>query len=214
MRLQLALDIYDVPQSLEILDELADVVDIVEIGTPFVIRDGVHAVKAIKDAFPQLCVLADLKIMDGGQMEAKMAFEAGADIVTVLAAAEDTTIKNVVRTGREFGKEVMADLIAVKDLTQRAKELDGFSLDYLCVHTAFDIQHTGQSPLGDLKAIKSVVTHTKTAVAGGVKLVTLPEVAAEKPDIIIVGMGISGQNDKRAVALGMKDIIARQGGVI
>jgi len=66
MRLQLALDIYDIPQSLEILKQLHDVVDIVEIGTPFIIRDGVHAVKAVKDAYPSLCVLADLKIMDGG----------------------------------------------------------------------------------------------------------------------------------------------------
>lgn len=208
MRLQLALDIYDIPESLEILKELADVVDIVEIGTPMVIREGVRAVKAVKDAYPELCVLADLKIMDGGEMEAKMAFDAGADIVTVLAAAEDTTIKNVVEVACEYGKEVMADLIAVKDLESRAAELDQFGLDYLCVHTAFDIQHTGQSPLNDLKTVKSVLKQTKAAVAGGVKLSTLAEVAAQKPDIVIVGMGITGQQDKKSVALQMKDIIA------
>lgn len=207
MRLQLALDIYDIPQSLDILKDLAEVVDIVEIGTPFIIRDGVHAVKAIKDAFPELCVLADLKIMDGGQFEAKTAFEAGADIVTVLAVAEDITIKNVVQTGREYGKEVMADLIAVRNLEQRAAELDSFGLDYLCVHTAFDIQHTGKRPLNDLKTIKSVITQTKTAVAGGVKLETLPDVAAQMPDIVIVGMGISGQPDKHHVAQQMNKII-------
>lgn len=208
MRLQLALDIYDIPQSLEILKDLAEVVDIVEIGTPFIIRDGVHAVKAIKDAFPELCVLADLKIMDGGQFEAKIAFEAGADIVTVLAVAEDITIKDVVQTGRKYGKEVMADLIAVRNLEQRAAELDSFGLDYLCVHTAFDIQHTGKSPLKDLKTIKSVINRTKTAVAGGVKLDTLPDVAAQMPDIVIVGMGISGQQDKHHVAKQMNKIIA------
>jgi len=207
MRLQLALDIYDIPESLEILKELADVVDIVEIGTPMVIREGVRAVKAVREACPELCVLADLKIMDGGKMEAKMAFDAGADIVTVLAVAEDTTIKNVVEVAREYGKEVMADLIAVKDLENRAAELDQFGLDYLCVHTAFDIQHTGQSPLNDLKTIKCVLKQTKAAVAGGVKLSTLAEVAAQKPDIVIVGMGITGQQEKKSVALKMKDII-------
>lgn len=207
MRLQLALDIFDIPQSLEMLKDLAEVVDIVEIGTPFIIRDGVHAVKAIKDAFPDLCVLADLKIMDGGQFEAKIAFEAGADIVTVLAVAEDITIENVVQTGREYKKEVMADLIAVRNLEQRAAELDSFGLDYLCVHTAFDIQHTGKSPLKDLKTIKSVINRTKTAVAGGVKLENLPDVAAQMPDIVIVGMGISGQSDKRHVAQQMNKII-------
>lgn len=207
MRLQLALDVYDIPQSLEILKELHDVVDIVEIGTPFIIRDGVHAVKAVKDAYPQLCVLADLKIMDGGYAEAQMAYEAGADIVTVLAAAEDITIQNVVKAGREYGREVMADLIAVPDLKNRAAELDGFGLDYICVHTAFDIQHTGRSPLEDLKLLKSVLKGTKAAVAGGIKLTTLQEVAAQQPEIIIVGMGISGQTDMRGVARQMKDLI-------
>jgi len=207
MRLQLALDIYDIPQSLEILKDLHDVVDIAEIGTPFIIRDGVHAVKAVKDAYPDLCVLADLKIMDGGYDEAKMAFEAGADIVTVLAAAEDITIQNVVKAGREFGKEVMADLIAVPDMKKRAIELDSFGLTYICVHTAFDIQHTGRSPLEDLKVLKNVVKKTKAAVAGGVKLATLSEVVAQQPDIVIVGMGISGQTDRRGVAQKMKQII-------
>lgn len=207
MRLQLALDIYDISQSLEILKELHDVVDIVEIGTPFIIRDGVHAVKAVKDAYPQLCVLADLKIMDGGYAEAQMAYEAGADIVTVLAVAEDITIQNVVKAGREYGKEVLADLIAVPDLKKRAAELDGLGLDYICVHTAFDIQHTGRSPLEDLKLLKSVLKQTKAAVAGGIKLATLPEVAAQQPDIVIVGMGISGQNDMRGVARQMKQFI-------
>jgi 3-hexulose-6-phosphate synthase len=207
MRLQLALDIYDISQSLTILKDLHDVVDIVEIGTPFIIRDGVHAVKAVKDAYPNLCVLADLKIMDGGYDEAKMAFEAGADIVTVLAAAENITIQNVVKAGREYKKEVMADLIAVPDLKKRAMELDGFGLDYICVHTAFDIQHTGRSPLEDLKQLKSVVKNTKAAVAGGVKVATLPDVVAQQPDIVIVGMGISGQPDMRGVAKRMKEII-------
>ena len=101
----------------------------------------------------------------------------------------------------------MADLIAVPDLKTRAMELDGFGLDYICVHTAFDIQHTGRSPLEDLKLLKSVAKNTKAAVAGGVKLATLPDVAAQQPDIVIVGMGISGQPDMRAVARRMKEII-------
>lgn len=207
MKLQLALDTYDLPQSLEILGQLADVVDIVEIGTPFIIRDGVRAVEAVKGAFPELCVLADLKIMDGGYFEAELAFEAGADMVTVLSVAEDATINDVIRAGRKYHKKVMADLIVSPDVRKRAAELDGFGLDYLCVHTAFDIQHTGQNPLSQLKEIKSVINNTKTAIAGGVKLDTLVEVLMHKPDIIIVGMGITGQADKRLVAQEMRKMI-------
>ena len=101
----------------------------------------------------------------------------------------------------------MADLIAVPDLQMRAAQLDGFGLDYICVHTAFDIQHTGRSPLEDLKLLKDVLKQTRAAVAGGIKMDTLPQVAAQQPDIVIVGMGISGQPDMRGTALRMKQLI-------
>jgi 3-hexulose-6-phosphate synthase len=208
MKLQLALDMFDIPQSIEILKGLADVIDIVEIGTPMIIREGVHAVKKVKDAFPDLTVLADLKIMDGGGIEAASAFDAGADIVTVLSVAENATIKEVVKTAKKYGKQVMADMIAVRDLAARSKELDQFGLDYLCVHTAFDVQNTGKNPLDELKVLNSTVKNTKTAVAGGIKLSTLRETAGEDPEIIVVGGGISNQADKRAAAIEMKKIIS------
>ncbi len=208
MKLQLALDMFDIPQSIEILKGLADVIDIVEIGTPMIIREGVHAVKKVKDAFPDLTVLADLKIMDGGGIEAASAFDAGADIVTVLSVAENATIKEVVKTAKKYGKQVMADMIAVRDLAARSKELDQFGLDYLCVHTAFDVQNTGKNPLDELKVLNSTVKNTKTAVAGGIKLSTLRETAGEAPEIIVVGGGISNQADKRAAAIEMKKIIS------
>ena len=213
MKLQLALDTFSIQQSLNILEELADVVDIVEIGTPMIVRDGVHAVKAVKTAFPKLSVLADVKIMDGGKQEAESAFEAGADIVTVLAVAEDQTIKNVVESGKQYGRQVMADMIAVRDFAARANVLDTFGLDYMCVHTAFDIQHTGQSPLYELKRLKETVKHTKTAVAGGIKPETLSEIVEQKPDIVIVGGEIASSNDKRAIAVAMKNTMNESSGI-
>ena len=41
-------------------------------------------VRRIKERFPCLEVLCDTKIMDAGAYEARLAFEAGADYVTVL----------------------------------------------------------------------------------------------------------------------------------
>ena len=207
MKLQLALDVYDTPQALTLLEGLADVVDIVEIGTPMIIREGLRAVKAVKLAHPNATVLADVKIMDGGTLEAAYAFEAGADIVTVLAVAEDATIRNVVAAANKFGRRVMADMIAVRDIEERAAVLDGFGLDFLCVHTAFDIQATGKSPLDGLKRINSVIERSKAAVAGGIKLATLPGIAAQRPAIVVVGMGITGQTDPRAAAEQMKKIM-------
>ncbi len=91
-------------------------------------------------------------------------------------------------------------MIAVKDIATRAKELDALGVDYICVHTGYDLQAVGQNSFEDLATIKSVVTNAKTAVAGGIKMETLPEVIAARPDLIIVGGGITGQDDKQETA--------------
>lgn len=84
MKLQAALDTLTLDECLDLLRETHGAVDVAEVGTPFVIEEGMAPVKAIKAAFPQIEVLADAKIMDAGEFEADKCFEAGADIVTVL----------------------------------------------------------------------------------------------------------------------------------
>lgn len=209
MKLQLALDLVDIPGAKEIVAEVADYIDIVEIGTPVVINEGLHAVKAIKDAFPQLKVLADLKIMDAGGYEVMKAAEAGADIVTVLGVADDSTIRGAVEEARKSGREILVDLINVKDLKTRAAEVEALGVDYICVHSGYDHQAEGKNSFEDLQAIKSVVTRAKTAIAGGIKLATLPEVITANPDLVIVGGGITGEADKKAAAAEMKQLVSR-----
>lgn len=209
MKLQLALDLVDIPGAKEIVAEVADYIDIVEIGTPVVINEGLHAVKAIKDAFPQLKVLADLKIMDAGGYEVMKAAEAGADIVTVLGVADDSTIRGAVEEARKSGREILVDLINVKDLKTRAAEVEALGVDYICVHSGYDHQAEGKNSFEDLQAIKSVVTRAKTAIAGGIKLATLPEVITANPDLVIVGGGITGEEDKKAAAAEMKQLVSQ-----
>ncbi|HUC91160.1 MAG TPA: 3-hexulose-6-phosphate synthase [Paenibacillus sp.] len=207
MKLQLALDLVDIPEAKEVVKQVQDYIDIVEIGTPVVINEGLRAVKEIKEAFPSLQVLADLKIMDAGAYEVMKASEAGADIITVLGAADDSTIKGAVEEAKKHGKQILVDMINVKDLEQRAREVDALGVDYICVHTGYDLQAAGESPFGQLNTIKRVVKNAKTAVAGGIKLATLPQVIEANPDLIIVGGGITGQDDKRAMAAEMKQLI-------
>lgn len=207
MELQLALDLVDIPQAKQLVKEVEAYIDIVEIGTPVVINEGLREVKEIKEAFPHLRVLADLKVMDAGGYEVMKASEAGADIVTVLGVSEDMTIKGAVEEARKQGKQILVDMIAVKDLAGRAREVDALGVDYICVHTGYDLQAVGQHPFQDLLAIKSVVKNAKTAVAGGIKLSSLPEVIKAQPDLVIVGGGITGQADKQAAAAEMRQLI-------
>lgn len=207
MKLQLALDLVNIPEGIALVKEVEQYIDIVEIGTPIVINEGLHAVKAMKEAFPNLQVLADLKIMDAGGYEIMKAAEAGADLITVLGATNDSTIKGAVAEAKKQNKQVLVDMINVPNLEQRAREVDSLGVDYICVHTGYDLQAEGQSPFEDLQTIKQAVKNAKTAVAGGIKLETLPEVIKAQPDLVIVGGGITGQADKAKVAAEMQRLV-------
>lgn len=207
MELQLALDLVNIPEAKEVVKEVAPYIDIVEIGTPVVINEGLRAVKEIKDDFPALKVLADLKIMDAGGYEVMKASEAGADIITVLGVSDDSTIKGAVDEARKQNKKIMVDMINVKDIAARAQEIDSLGVDYICVHSGYDHQAAGKNSFEDLATIKRVVKQAKTAIAGGIKLQTLPEVISAQPDLVIVGGGITGSADKQAVAAQMQQLI-------
>ncbi|MDX8044389.1 3-hexulose-6-phosphate synthase [Gracilibacillus sp. S3-1-1] len=207
MELQLALDLVNIPEGKEIVGEVEEHIDIVEIGTPVVINEGLRAVKEMKEAFPDLKVLADLKIMDAGGYEVMKASEAGADIVTVLGATDDSTIKGAVEEAQKHGTKILVDMINVKDLEERAKQVDNLGVDYICVHTGYDLQAEGENPFAQLETIKGIVNNAKTAVAGGIKLATIPEVVASQPDLVIVGGGIAGQDDKKSAASQIREVI-------
>lgn len=207
MKLQLALDLVNIPGAIEVVQEVESYIDVVEIGTPIIINEGLHAVKAIKETFPQLEVLADLKIMDAGGYEIMKAAEAGADIVTVLGATDNATIRGAVEEAKKQKKQIMIDMINVKNIEERAAEIDALGVDYICVHTGYDLQAEGKDSFAELQAIKGVVKQAKTAIAGGIKLATLPEAIKANPDLIIVGGGITGQENKKEVAAQMKQLI-------
>lgn len=207
MKLQLALDLVDIPQAIELVKEVEAFIDIVEIGTPVINKEGLKAVSEMKAAFPNLEVLADVKIMDAAAYEVSNAIAAGADIVTILAQAEDSSIKGAVEEAKKQGKKILVDMIAVKDIKTRAAELDLLGADYICVHTGYDLQAEGKDSFEDLRTIKSVVKNARTAVAGGIKLETLPEVIKAQPDLIIVGGGITSKDDKGAEAEKIQKLI-------
>ncbi|MED3951256.1 3-hexulose-6-phosphate synthase [Priestia aryabhattai] len=207
MELQLALDLVNISEAKEVVQEVQEYIDIVEIGTPVVINEGLKAVKEIKEAFPSLKILADLKIMDAGAYEVMKASEAGASIITILGATDNSTIKGAVEEAKKQGTQILVDMINVKNLEQRAKEVDALGVDYICVHTGYDLQAEGETPFEQLQTIKRVVKNAKTAVAGGIKLNSLPEVVQSQPDLVIVGGGITSEKDKRNVAEEMKKVV-------
>lgn len=207
MKLQMAVDIGDTNQLLEMTAKVHDIVDIVEVGTPMIIREGQIPVRALRAQYPDLTILSDTKIMDGGNLEARYACEAGADIVTVLALADNHTIKSVVNEARKYGKRTLADMVNVHDVITRSKELDDLGVDYICVHTATDVQFTGKTPLKELEKTMTVVKNARVAVAGGINKRIIQSVVEIGPEIIIIGSGLAYVPNLREAAIEYQKII-------
>ncbi len=204
MKLQVALDTLRLEECIQLLEQTKGSVEIAEVGTPFIIEEGMVPVKEIHKRFPEIEVLADAKIMDAGEFEADKCFEAGASIVTVLGVSHDETIQGVVRSAKNHNGKVMVDMINVHDLATRTKEIDEMGVDYICVHTAFDVQQSGQDPLEELKIVNKVINHAKSAVAGGVKLETIQDIVNEGAEIIVVGGAICNAKNRAKMAKDMK----------
>jgi len=207
MLLQMAVDRCDTKQLLKLVDMVHDLVDIIEVGTPMVILEGQLPVRALRERYPNITILSDTKIMDGGSLEARYAFEAGADIVTVLAAADDITIKSVVDEARKYGKEVMADMINISDIVNCARRLEELNVNYICVHTASDVQSTGKTPLEDLEKTVATIKKVKVAVAGGINEKIISQIVELGPDVIIIGSSLACAPDPRQAAIAFQKAI-------
>lgn len=206
MKLQIALDTVNTEEALSIVSEMKDSLDIVEIGTPMIIDFGMEPVRKMADHNPEMIVLADTKIMDAGEFEAEMAFRAGAGIVTVMGITHNETVAGAVKAAKKYGGKIMADMMCVENLEERAKQLVSLGVNYICVHTAVDVQST-QSPYDSLKRIQQAVGSGYCAIAGGLSLGTVEKVVPYQPAVIIVGNGITGQPDRKGAAAAISKMI-------
>ena len=117
--LQVALDFLNLKRALGVAEEaVAGGVDWLEAGTPLIKSEGLDAVRELRKKFPQATIVADMKIMDVGRIETEAAAKAGANIVCVLAAASDSTIRECVEAGKNYGAKIEADLIEIEDQTE------------------------------------------------------------------------------------------------
>ena len=207
-KLQLALDFVALEEALRLLEELHPFADIIEVGTPCVIRYGVEAVRRIKHSYPEKEVLADLKIMDAGEGEARLGFEAGASIATVLGVAHNETIAGAVRAAAKFGGQIMADLMSVPSPAARARELEELGCTILCVHTATDLHQSGADAFENVRLLRSRLSKARIAVAGGIDVNTAAAACESGADILVVGSGIVKAEDPCAAARVLREICA------
>jgi len=165
--LQVALDFENLSRALLAAREaVAGGADWVEAGTPLIKSEGLDAVRELKKAFPDHRIVADLKVMDTGAFEVEIAAKAGADIVTILGAADDDTIADGVRGGELYGAEVVVDLLGVPDPIARTKRVAELGAAAVCWHIGIDMQMQGRTPF-DVLTDLAKASPIPVAVAGG-----------------------------------------------
>ena len=138
-QIQLALDYFDLAPALAMTQIVHKEVDIIEIGTPLTKAAGMLAVRTVRELCPDHMILADIKSPDVGGGEAKMAFDAGADWMTVLGAAPLDTVKLALEEAKSRpGKEMFIELTGIRDILTLAHEWRIIGVERMVYHRGWD----------------------------------------------------------------------------
>ena len=208
--LQVALDLLNGDRALAIAHHAVDGgADWIEAGTPLIKSEGMDIIRKLRDAFPGKTIVADMKTMDTGALETEMAAKAGADVICLLAASDDSTIIDALKSARKYGVKIMVDLINTLDTQKRASRLETLGVDYLCIHVGIDEQMHGKHPQ---KVLSSLTQHTNLpiAVAGGLNSETVADMIQSGACIIIVGGAITKAKNVTQAAQTIKKAMTQQ----
>ena len=174
---QISLDLTSIDEALETARIAVRAgVDWLEAGTPLILAEGLRAVRELRRAFPDHPIVADLKTMDGGYLEAEMMARAGATHVVVMARAHPATIKQVVAAGRDFNLAVMGDDLGAEDKPAACRMMQALGVDYIIHHVGYDERRDPEvqaalggripNPLDELAEVVAAVTIPVQAVGG------------------------------------------------
>lgn len=208
--LQVALDYVSLPPALIMAYLVAPEVDIIEIGTPLCKAAGLDAIRSIREICPDKIILADFKTPDVGGLEATIAFDAGADMITVIGGAALATVEQAYEVTRKRGKQMLMELTGVRDILTRAAEWRQIGVDRIVYHREWDAQAAGREwSEADKVTIRQLINMGyKVTVTGGINLDNLSFFADLQASVLISGRGIRDAQDPRAAARALRLAIA------
>lgn len=209
---QISLDLTSKEEALSTAEmALRAGVDWLEAGTPLILAEGLHGVRALREAFPGVPLVADLKTMDGGYLEAEMMAKAGATHVVVMARAHPATIRVVVKAGKDYGVKVMGDNLGCPDMAEGAKLLEDLGCDFVIHHIGFDERRDPEvqralggrmpSPLDRLADVVRAVSIPVQAV-GGLSIEQAIECPRYGAPLVVLGAPLTIDADSFKTASG------------
>jgi 3-hexulose-6-phosphate synthase/6-phospho-3-hexuloisomerase len=191
---QLSLDLIDLKEALQTAElGLRAGVDWLEAGTPLILAEGTRGVRELRARYPEVPIVADLKIMDGGALETELMAKAGASMVVVMGQAHEETIELVVKAARAYGVKVMGDNMAMPDPVDGAKRLEELGCDYIVHHIGYDMRtlrrERGQPAPTPLDRLQEVVSAVKIPVqaVGGLTIEQAIETPRYGAPMVVIG---------------------------
>ena len=197
--LQVAFDIPDIEAVKNILKQVPQSDHlIIEAGTPLIKRYGVNVVQSIRDARPNSFIVADLKTLDTGNLEARMVADATADAIVISGLAPISTIEKAIIEARKTGIYAVIDMLNVDKPLSVLKALS-VKPHVVELHRAIDTEGKSEHAWGDIPAMKKLSERMLVAVAGGIRVDTVKEALKSGADIIVVGRAITKAKDVRSM---------------
>lgn len=191
-------------------------VDWLEAGTPLIIAEGMNGVRALRQEFPETPIVADLKTMDGGWLEAELMAQAGATHVVVMGQAHEETIELVVKAGNDFGISVMGDNLGMPDMVAGAKKLADLGCHQIIHHIGYDFRNLRRergldapTPLAQLKEVVSAVDVPVQAV-GGLTLEEAIQTPSYGAPLVVIGAPLAIDADSFKAAAGDTEAVLRE----
>jgi bifunctional enzyme Fae/Hps len=195
--LQIALDNPDLEGAKKIINQLpkSDRI-IIEAGTPLIKRYGTKVISDLREVAKDVFIIADLKTLDVGKVEADLAFDETADAVVAAGLGPAESIDSLAQEAKRFGIGGWVDMMEVADPIAKLKLLKEFP-DVIILHRGID-QETGKTlGLERILEIRKTFEGKKflIAVAGGITPETAKEALEKGADILIVGRYITQSRD-------------------
>jgi 3-hexulose-6-phosphate synthase len=211
MRLQVAFDFLDFSETLRITEEIVERVDVIEVGTLLLWREGIETLRELKRRFPDMSLLVDSKIADAGGDAAAFFFDAGADAVTVLGSATATTVEATVAEGRTRNRRVVGDTIGWVDAVETARFLKQCGVDEICVNASTDRPPDPES-YAELSSVREAVPDISLSVSGRINTDVIPTIVRYQPETLIVGRAVTQSVSPRKAVEELRAAIDAAGG--
>jgi bifunctional enzyme Fae/Hps len=198
--LQVALDLTSEEQVKQIIEKLPVRERLLlEAGTPLIKNCGIDIVEKIRKMREESFIIADLKTLDVGRLEVKMAADATADAVCISGLGPNESIEKSIQEAQRQGIYSIVDFMNVTDVEKKLKSLH-YKPDIALLHRNVDVEtaarERGEEPetkWGNISAIKKMVK--LVSVAGGITPKSCAEALEKKADIIVVGRYIIRSHD-------------------